>query len=131
MTGDAELDAMIARIRKVPALGRLAAPEVALVVEEEIKRTIAAGETPDGAAWAPRKVDGGRALEHAAKAVHCAAIGSIVFVRLTGIEARHHAGRIRGRVKRQVIPTDSIPASMAARIRAAITKTFAAEVGNG
>lgn len=128
-----DLDAMIATIRKLPELGKQAAPDLALAIENELQRTIAAGTTPDGEPWKLTK-DGDKPLTHAAKAMTVVAVGSTIFVRLTGPEARHHLGRGRGGVVRQVIPTDHIPAKMADAMRSVLARHFTAatsEAGHG
>ena len=119
----AELDALIARVRKLPELAQRAAPDVARVVEAELHRTIAAGTTPYGEPWKLTQ-DGAKPLVHAADALAVVAVGTTIYVRLTGPEARHHLGRGRGGVKREVIPTRGIPPRMAAPIRAAIGRCF-------
>lgn len=131
MNGDAELDEIIARIRKVPQLGRIAAPEVADAVDAQLRSTIGAGESSDGKPWAPRKADGGRALVHASDAVKVGAIGSVVWMRVTGIEAAHHRGAVKGKVARPIIPTAAtgIPAGMIAPVTNALTEVFKREVG--
>ena len=119
-----QLDAMIATISSLPELGKRAAGDVALAVAAELHRTIAAGTTPAGEPWQPTK-DGARPLTGAAKALVVVAVGSTIYVRLTGPEARHHLGRGRGGVVREVIPTKQIPAAMARAIRAELGKHFA------
>ena len=123
MSGLDQLDAMIATIRKLPELGKQAAPDVALAVENELHRSIAAGTTPDGKAWQLTK-DGARPLKDAAKALAVVPVGTTIFVRLTGPEARHHLGRGRGGVTREVIPTKEIPARMATAIRGVLVRHF-------
>lgn len=118
-----KLDEMIARINALPGLAQRAAPDVAFAVEAELERTIGAGTTPDGEPWAPTK-EGARPLAGAAKALGVAAVGTTIVVRLTGPEARHHLGRARGGVVRQIIPTDKIPAPMATAIGDVLTRHF-------
>jgi hypothetical protein len=118
-----QLDAMIATIGKLPELGKRAAGDVALAIETELQRTIAAGTTPDGKPWQPTK-DGGRPLTGAAQALAVVPVGTTIYVRLTGPEARHHLGRGRGGVVREVIPTHTIPAPMASAIRAELVRHF-------
>lgn len=125
MTGSDQLDAMIATIKKLPELGKLAAPDVAVAVENELQRTIAAGTTPDGEPWKLTK-DGDKPLTHAAKALTVVAVDRTIFIRLTGPEARHHLGRGRGGVVREVIPTKQIPAKMADAIRSVLARHFTA-----
>ena len=125
MSGEDQLDAMIATIRKLPELGKQAAPDVAAAVEADLQRTIAVGTTPDGEPWKLTK-EGDKPLTGAAKALAVVAVGTTVFVRLTGPEARHHLGRGRGGVVRQVIPTKRIPAKMATAIRSVLERHFTA-----
>jgi hypothetical protein len=128
--GIAELDAMIRRLRELPeSLVKDAAPEIARVVEQEIKRTIAAGTTPEGEPW-ERTLDGRKPLQHAASAVFVGAVGTTIFVRLTGPEARHHLGQARGGKVRRVIP-ETIPPAMAAKMVDVIGERFAEAMRNG
>jgi hypothetical protein len=112
MSGQHELDAMIAKVAGLTDLVRDVAPECAHVVEDVIKAQIAAGTDPYGAAW-PAKKDGGKPLAGAGKAVYAAAIGKRVFVRLHGVDARHSIGWARGGVRRQILPDRGIPPKMA------------------
>src|SRR5262245_33325304 len=117
--GMAQLDAMIATVAKLPELARTAAPDVADAVRSELERTIAAGTTPDGKPW-DRTEDGQQPLQHAAKALRVVAVGTTIYVRLTGPEARHHLGRARGGKVRQVIPVGKIPERMGDSVRNAL-----------
>jgi hypothetical protein len=105
----AELDAMIAKIRRIPQIAKRAAPDVAVAVRAVVLETINAGTTPEGEAWAPRKEDGARPLAGAARALKVAPIGTRIFFRIAGPEARHHLGRARGGVRRGIIPTRLTP----------------------
>ena len=129
-TGMDQLDAMIATIGRLPELARTAAPDVAEAVKVELERTIAAGTTPDGKPW-ERTEDGRQPLQHAASALRVAAVGTTIYVRLTGPEARHHLGRARGGKVRQVIPTTEIPARMGDEVRKVLVKHFGAAVAHG
>jgi hypothetical protein len=120
-----EIEAQIRRLREVALLPRVAAPAVAEALKEGLERQIAAGKSPDGSTWAPRKEDGGRALVNAAKALAVVPIGTYVLARLKGPEARHHHGRGKGGVKRQILPTRSLPAPLVQAIEAVIVETFA------
>ncbi|MBA3841102.1 MAG: hypothetical protein H0X39_00505 [Actinobacteria bacterium] len=114
---------MIDRIRRLGYLAETAAPDVADAVRASLQKSIASGTDPDGKAWAPRK-GGGTALQYAAKAVAVAPIGTRVFVRLSGVEARHHLGLARGGVVRRIIPVDRIPRAMAEDCIKAIADHF-------
>jgi hypothetical protein len=102
--GFAELDAMIARIRKLPELVRSAAPEIADAVHAELDKTIARGADAYGTPWKPRE-DGGRPLVTAGKALVVVPVGKSIVMRLFGHIARHHNGRAKGGIYRRVIPT--------------------------
>lgn len=120
----AALDAQIRKIRKLPNLGRTAAPRVAEVVAEELNRQIRAGVGPDGKPWKLRE-DGGQALATAGKSLAVVAIGPTVFASLRGHVARHHRGRARGGVERPILPSDKIPPRMADAIGRELAAAFA------
>lgn len=125
------LRALSARLRRLGRLPAELAKEAAPDVEAAIRATAAAGTTPDGVAWAPRKTDGGRALANAAQAVTAKADGASVRVTVRGIEARHHLGRVRGGVKRQILPDGGagIPDKIGAVCVAAAKRAFARIMG--
>lgn len=125
VAGAEELDVMIRKLRELPGLVKRAAPDVADAVKASIERTIEAGTTSDGKAWAPRKADGGRPLEGAEKALAVAAVGTRVYARLSGHVARHHLGRAKGGTYREILPTTSkLPAPMADGIRRELVRHF-------
>ena len=126
--GFAQLDAMIARVRALPAIAERAAPAVADAVREELQRTIAAGESADGKPWAP-KADGGKPLANAAAALGVVAVGKVVIIRLRGPEARHHLGWAKGGKQRPIIPIDQIPPAMARRITGVLAAEFKKTIG--
>jgi len=130
MSGLADLDRMIATIRDLPGLGKIAAPDVADALEAALGRTIAAGTTPAGEPWRPTR-DGRTPLTGAAKALGVAAVGATVYVRLTGPEARHHLGTAAGGVTRQVIPTRALPPAMAEAVRVVLNRHFVELVNAG
>ena len=129
MSGLDDLDRMIASVRALPGLAKRAAPDVADALEAELHRTIAAGQTPDGKPWQPTR-DGATPLTGAAKALGVAAVGATVYVRLVGVEARHHLGRARGGIERQVIPTELSP-RMAAAVHEVLGRHFVETIGGG
>lgn len=89
-------------------IGRLAAPEVAKALDEEIGKDISAGQSPDGTAWKETQ-DGRVPLRNAKKAVTTTYEGSVVIARLSGPEVKHHKGTARGRVQRRILPTRNLP----------------------
>lgn len=131
MSAKVEIDLMIERLRKLPELAAKVAPDCARVVEQEIKRTTSAGTDPYGKPWEPRKADGSRPLVHAFEAVGVAAVGTKIFVVVRGINARHHRGAVKGKVKRRIIPTQGIPTPMAAGLRDTVSKAFLRVMSGG
>ena len=119
----AALDAHIARVRSLPELGRRAAPDVAIAVRDELERQIGAGVDPNGKPW-KRTEDGRVPLATAAEALHVGAVGSTVVIRLTGHIARHHLGRVKGGVQRQVIPIRGLPAPLAGAVKVVLVEHF-------
>lgn len=116
-SGFAELDGMIAACRAAKRLAVDAAPEVARNVEASLKASAAAGTSPAGEPWAPRKRDGGRAMAGASSAVSARSIGSVVLIKLTGPEVFHHFGSPPSKAPRQVIPMGSMPAKLGNAVR--------------
>lgn len=125
MDGDAQLDAILERIRSLGGLAEEAARAAAPLVEAAAKRTAAAGTTPSGEAWAPKK-DGGRALAHAADAVSASAAGPTITITLADPEAWHQRGVGTHTPKRQVIPEagDDLPPQHAAAIEQGTRQAF-------
>lgn len=118
-----ELDAMIAKISALPDLAVMAAPRIAEVMRRDIEGTIDRAMSSEGEPWKPT-AEGQKPLQHAAKALRVAAIGPVIYARLTGVEARHHLGRVRGGVKRSIIPTQGLPPRMAAEVQVVLEQTF-------
>jgi hypothetical protein len=122
---------MAARLRRVGTMPAELAREAAPLVEQAVKATAAAGTTPDGEAWAPRKRDGGRALANAASAVSAAAVGASVRVTLTGVEVFHHLGA--GVPKRKILPDGGagVPPKIAEGCLVAARRVWARLMGAG
>jgi len=120
---------MIERVEALPGLAREAAPDVADAVERELQQTIAAGTDAYGKPWPPTK-EGGRPLQHAAAALTVVAVGTTVITQVSGPEARHHLGRARGGLAREIIPTAEIPPSMNRAIKDVLGQHFARMTGN-
>ncbi|WP_438041441.1 hypothetical protein [Sorangium sp. So ce128] len=112
----AALERMISAAQEFARLPELAAPLAAQKVGEELHRTASAGQAPDGTPWAVRKVDGGRALKNAAKAIAVKAIGTVILITLTGPEVFHHFGA-GGKPVRRVIPLGRLPEKLGNAIR--------------
>lgn len=127
MSGMQELDRMIAMLREVAVTPLEAAPKVAQAIDDEIRQDIAAGRSPEGAAWKPTKA-GEKPLQNAGDSLTVRAVGNTVIARLIGPSARHHKGFARGGIVRQVLPTARIPASMIRAIKRVLADHFRAAV---
>lgn len=126
--GRAELEAQIRRLRELGKLVADAAPAVADAVGRELEQQIERGVGPDGTPWQLTQ-DGRQPLRGAARAVRTRALGNVVIVEVTGVEARHHLGAVRGKVKRPIIPTRSIPQPVAVAITKVIGERFDRTMG--
>jgi hypothetical protein len=91
----------------IPAIARRSAE----AIEKQIAENIARGVGPDGKPWPPTE-DGHKPLAGAANAVTSSAVGATVVVRVSGVEARHHAGKVNGGVARPIIPRGKLPPGM-------------------
>ena len=119
-----EIDLHIARLLKVAELSRAAAPGCAEALEEFLRRSISQGRAPDGTVWEPRKEDGGKPLVNAAQALAVVPVGSTVFARVKGPEARHHKGIGKGGVTRRILPTGKLPEPVGRAFVEVIKQTF-------
>lgn len=123
------LEEMTAALRGLDELGRRTAAIAAPLLEEKLKATAAAGVSPEGKPWAPRK-DGGRPMAHAAARVSVRSFGTVVRVVLEGPEVWHHFGA-RGATRRPVIPDGGgpVPGIVNAVLEQASDRAFAALTG--
>lgn len=120
---ESALASMIERIRAVRTLGGPEAlTEIAREVNAELDASAAAGTTPDGAPWAPRK-DGGRPMVNAPDAVAAAVVGDGVLVVLRGNEVFHHFG-VRGAPARHVIPAGALPGKLGQAIQRGLVQPW-------
>jgi hypothetical protein len=148
------LDTKIAMFGLVADVPTTCVPAVAAAIEKESHRTIAAGTTPDGVAWAPKK-DGKDFKFVKASDIAVGAIGRIIITRIkTRHVVLHHLGYAWGYrggvvksalkavgistsdtgaiVARQVIPTAGrIPRTMSAVIKQAVLLEFQKAANGG
>lgn len=121
MSGETELNAMIRRLRALPRVVEEALPEAATELEKVIAGNIAAQRGPDGKAWEkPKDPETKDVLRNAMKSVTVRAIGRVLLARVVGVEAKHHLGIVKGRVKREIIPTGRAPQPMIEALRRVI-----------
>ena len=124
----AALDAQIKAVRTLPDLPEAVAPDVARELEKILDQQIARGESPDGTPL-KKTAEGATPLTGAAKALSVTAVGASVFATLRGPEARHHLGLVRGGIKRQILPTKSLPAPAVEAIKRVLAQKFRAALG--
>lgn len=103
-----ELQGWIAKLRELGESPEDIAEDIAPELRDEFEKNIAASRAPDGTPWKATQA-GTPPLKNAAKALGVAAIGKKVVAVLQGIEARHHAGTVRGKIARPILPTKDIP----------------------
>ena len=110
------LDDWVERLLSLPEMVGAAAPVIGDALLGMIQATAAAGTSPDGQAWAPRKKDGGRAMAGAASALSVVVVDNVILIKLTGPEVFHHFGAGR-KPARHVIPTGGMPDRLGNAIR--------------
>jgi hypothetical protein len=116
---------MAERIRALPrALLYGATPECAEAVHAVLKRTIKAGQSPEGVPWEPRKKGTAPVLVDAADAVRVGAVGRKIVMRVMGVEGKHHRGIVKGGTARRIILHEGITPPVAAAIRRVLDKVF-------
>lgn len=122
--GDLEMRSMAASIERLGQLPTQAAVKGAVAVLDVAKSEAAAGVSPTGQAWTPKK-DGGRPLANAAAHLTARALGNIIQLTLKGVDVIHNFGTSR-QPKRQIIPDAGagIPAAFANAVEEAAIKAF-------
>jgi hypothetical protein len=118
------LNDWIAKLRALgPTLAKEVAPEVAAALRDGIAANIDAQRGPDGVPW-PRPADRtvSIVLRNAMKSVRVAPVGGTVVATLTGPEARHHLGAVRGGTARPILPTRRMPEAMIKAIQLVVTR---------
>lgn len=113
----AALQAEIDRLQNFPkAFIAEAAPKVAQALDTDLRAHIAAGQAPDGTPW-PKTAEGAMALRGAGKALTVRVLGTRILAKLTGPEALHDRGQVRGKVRRQILPSSRLPDGITRAIR--------------
>jgi hypothetical protein len=127
--GFAALDEHLARVRALPGLVTRAVPAVRDAVRAELRASIARGESPDGEKWAPTKT-GKQALANAGNALSISSVGTTVVASLSGPEALHNNGWVRGGVARPILPkSGTLPTRLGRAVGEAIADEFRRTMG--
>lgn len=130
VSGAAALAAPLALLAALPGLATRAAPDVAVTLRKEIVAQTKRGEGPDGKKWKPGQ-EGVDVLQHVEKALRVTARGTTIVASLSGHNARHSLGAVRGGVRRQIMPTLTLPDPVIRAIKAVIEAEIKATVGAG
>lgn len=120
----AKLQKQIDRLRSLPTeLVKRAAPDIAKEGLAQVTANVASQVGPDGTPW-PASKSGKPVLVQAASHVTVQALGTVILFKLTGIDARHHKGFVKGGERRPIIPVRSMPQPLAAAIKKVLKKRF-------
>lgn len=117
------LQSIIDSLGKMETLVADSMPALSAAVRAEVERTITAGTTAYGEQWQATK-KGERPLRKAAAAVTVTPVNKTIYITLSGPEARHHLGRVKGKIKRGIIPERGLPSAMANSMRAVLERAF-------
>jgi len=157
VSGRASLDAFIAGVERLGLMNRDVAKAAEKPVADVARKAAAAGESPSGEPWAPKK-DGGKALEGAAGAIESSVEGAKVVLTIgkpyvfhnhgaggssTTKEAERHRQRTTARQastgtsskfhapKRQILPAagEGVPEPMKSAIADVAKDVFGKAVG--
>jgi hypothetical protein len=122
-----DLIAKVQRLGELPALAELAAP----LVEAAVRGTAAAGTSPDGTPWPPRRSDGARALQNAAESVKAVAVGRSIRLQLVGTSTGDAQVQAIQNAKRPILPVVGrpLPAPVNAALTVAARRYFARAMG--
>lgn len=127
--GTAVMRDQIRRLRALAGFGAASAKAVARAVKVEARKQIAAGLGPDGRPLQLTK-DGRQPLKNAGEVITVRAVGTTVIMVVKNHHARHHLGFAKGKVVRQLIPTDKLPDTMTKAITKVVTGEFEQIMGD-
>ena len=99
-----QINNMILKLRELGQSTDQIAKDIAPELKKALEENISMSRSPDGAPWEPT-LDGSAPLQNAGKSLSVSALGPKVQAILSGIYARHNSGNVRGRIKRQIIPS--------------------------
>ena len=105
------LQSWIARLRELGDSPKEIAADIAPELRRELEANVAAARSPDGTGWKPT-LAGHKPLQGARRSLGVAAVGTTVIAALHGIHARHHGGRVRGKMSRPILPGAKLPAQI-------------------
>ena len=123
-----DLNAQISKIRKLSSLPKRSEPALRKAVESQTKSDASKGIGPDGKPYR-RSLKGEAVLKNAAKAITVTVTSAVILIKLTGRNARHHLGIVRGSGSRMsrarpIIPTNDIPKATTKAMKRAAVQEF-------
>jgi hypothetical protein len=122
--GAVSIDSIIAALEHLPvAVIDEAGPELSAALRKVLVEAIEAERAPStGIPWAPRKHGTGPMLQGAPLVLGVAMVGRTVWCRLTGVEARHSRGWVRGGAARPLMFEKTLPPAAIAALTAVINR---------
>jgi hypothetical protein len=128
--GEQTLARWIAQLNELGELPARSAPKIAVALKREIEANVARQVGPDGKPW-PATEAGTPALKNVGSHLRVVAVGSVVIAELEGHYARHHLGAVRGKRKRQILPSGKLTEPMTRAVKSVVTGEFHAIMGGG
>lgn len=119
---------MIRKLQELKHLPERAAPAVAQALEDEIVSAVERQQGPTGEAWKSGR-EGKPMLQNVRKHLEVRAVDGAVLATLTGHYVRHSRGAVRGKVKRQILPTRGLPDAVSKAIARVIAGEFKQTMG--
>lgn len=131
------LDETIERLGRLDKLGLAIANEAKGGVERIARRTAAAGVTPDGEFWKPKK-DGTRALPNAASAISVVVSGLTIAVLVMVLRAPYtfhsrskNRSKKKGLPRRVIIENEYVPEEITEEIQRVASAVIGRAMGGG
>jgi hypothetical protein len=117
------MQGLVAKLRELGQSAEDIAADIAPELRDELASNITSARAPDGTPWKPT-LEGNAPLQNAGSALGVAAVGTKVIAVLSGIEARHHYGTVRGKVARPILPSAKLPPQIVELITRVAEKRF-------
>ena len=133
MSIDRDLSRMVASIVSLEGSFERVGADIAERMQEHVARTSKAGQNAYGVPLQPRKDSGKPTMTKATRNIDTTAVGNRIYQVVKGVEARHHLGAAKGKVKRPTIfnRTDSLPSEVSNAIKSLLSKDLAKQVSDG
>jgi hypothetical protein len=113
----------IAKLRELSDSPKEIAADIAPELRKELEANVAAARCADGTSWKPT-LAGHKPLQGARRGLGVAAVGTTVIAALHGIHARHHFGRVRGKVSRPILPSAKLSVQIVELVTRVASRRF-------